>query len=521
MPEDINTYDALPYDSNPLYPTHPGCIATTARLLGLRTPPIDGCRVLELGCGTGGNLVPMALGLPGSQFVGIDLSGRQIEIGLETVRELGLQNIRLLPLSILDFDERHGEFDYIICHGVFSWTPRIVQEKILSICRERLAPFGAAYVSYNTFPGWNLRRCAREAMAFHVREVADPKTRVRAARAFLEFLAEKAPERNEVYSHVLKDIAIDLRKEDDTYIFHEYLEETNEPVYFRDFVARATAHGLQYLGEAFTPLGSEAFDDATKQVLQQSSRGQIEYEQYADILTGRTFRRSVLCHQGIALDRLVGPSNGMAEMHLVGVARPANDSLDVAADEEAEFVGPRGESVTTNHPGVKAALKFLHDRWPEPVPFAGVCAAVRERLGPAMDADPAAWGRLAYALAQVHSQRMLEVHVRPFDYCREPGERPVASPLARLQVRDRTRVATLRHALVDLDPLESAVLPLLDGTRDREAILTGLEGLVAEGKLEVHREQQAIDDRNAARQAIRAALDPCLRKLALHALLTA
>ena len=39
------------------------------------------CRVLELGCGDGGNLVPMALALPGARFVGIDAAPGAIARG--------------------------------------------------------------------------------------------------------------------------------------------------------------------------------------------------------------------------------------------------------------------------------------------------------------------------------------------------------------------------------------------------------------------------------------------------------
>jgi len=43
-------------------------------LHGLQPPDPKDCRVLELGCGRGGNLLPMGESLPASRFVGIDLS---------------------------------------------------------------------------------------------------------------------------------------------------------------------------------------------------------------------------------------------------------------------------------------------------------------------------------------------------------------------------------------------------------------------------------------------------------------
>src|SRR6516165_7913322 len=151
------SYDEIPYSNNAFYHTHPDCLATVATLFGMKPAPVQACRVLELGCGRGGNLIPMATSLPTSRFVGIDLSARQIAGGQEAVESLGLTNVELKQLSILDVDSDFGRFDYIICHGVYSWVPAAVQEKILEICAQNLAPSGIAYISYNCYPGWHLR----------------------------------------------------------------------------------------------------------------------------------------------------------------------------------------------------------------------------------------------------------------------------------------------------------------------------------------------------------------------------
>ena len=68
------SYDLVPYDSHPFAQSHPDRLATIATLLALKPPDIERCRALKLGCASGGNLIPMALGLPESRFVGIDLS---------------------------------------------------------------------------------------------------------------------------------------------------------------------------------------------------------------------------------------------------------------------------------------------------------------------------------------------------------------------------------------------------------------------------------------------------------------
>src|SRR5947207_11190578 len=72
------SYDAIPYEGRAQPSTHPDTLATVALLYGLTAPPVERCRVLELGCADGGNLVPMAVTLPDAEFVGLDLSPRQI-----------------------------------------------------------------------------------------------------------------------------------------------------------------------------------------------------------------------------------------------------------------------------------------------------------------------------------------------------------------------------------------------------------------------------------------------------------
>ena len=69
-----SSYDDVPYGNLAFAQTHPDRLATVGRLFGLPTPAVGRCRVLELGCASGGNLIPMAFNLPGAEFVGIDLS---------------------------------------------------------------------------------------------------------------------------------------------------------------------------------------------------------------------------------------------------------------------------------------------------------------------------------------------------------------------------------------------------------------------------------------------------------------
>ncbi len=95
------SYDTVPYQSNFQPQIHPDRMATLAVLLGMKPAAVENCRYLELGCGEGNNLIGFAHSLPESEFVGIDLSARQIETANRAVEELALKNVKFIHLVVM------------------------------------------------------------------------------------------------------------------------------------------------------------------------------------------------------------------------------------------------------------------------------------------------------------------------------------------------------------------------------------------------------------------------------------
>src|SRR5215204_3963427 len=173
--------------------THPNRLATMARAYGLKTAPVENCRVLEVGCGSGTNLLAMAANLPQSEFVGVDLSENHIKFGVQAAEEIGVTNLKLVRADLMEVDfSEFGKFHYIIAHGFYSWIPPFVREKFLEICRDNLAENGIAFVSYNAFPGCHLRLMMREMMTFHTENIESPHEKVDQSLALLGFLKETA-----------------------------------------------------------------------------------------------------------------------------------------------------------------------------------------------------------------------------------------------------------------------------------------------------------------------------------------
>jgi methyltransferase-like protein len=265
----------------------------------------------------------------------------------------------------------------------------------------------------------------------------------------------------------------------DYYVFHEHLEEINEPVYFLEFAQRAARWGLRYLADA--QLGTMAlggYAPEVQQALRAASPNLIHLEQYLDFLRNRTFRQTLLCHQGAAVDYHLSAER-LRGLYVASPARP------LATDEEC-FTGPSGATVKSTDPLAKAALLYLGEIWPRAVPFEELCRAARARLE---DGDSPDAGRekqivgqclLASYLADPDSLAYLWTH--PPAFAAAAGDRPVASPLARLQAAHAARATNLRHQTLALDAVNLTVLCRLDGSCDRAALERELGGAL-EGAL--------------------------------------
>jgi methyltransferase-like protein len=525
-----NTYDQVPYPSHPLPQTHPDHLATLATLLGLNPPPLNHCRVLELGCASGGNLIPMALSLPGSTFIGVDMSAQQIDDGRQTVDALELTNIELRHLSIVDVDQSFGSFDYIICHGVYSWVPPQVQEKILSIIQHQLVPNGVGYVSYNTHPGWHLRGLIRHMMGYHVSRYPDdsPEMSINRARRLLDFLERAAPDRDQAYSALLKEQAQLLRLHSDSYLFHEHLEEHNEPIWFLDFCERLATHRLRYLAEAEfgMMIAGISFAPEVQRELEELAPNLLEKEQYMDFVRNRSFRQTLICHDHLRPNYDIR-SERITEFYVASPVRPVAEPPNLKTESPENFASD-GLSVESATPIVKAALLCLGEAWPGAIPFDSLVTVARARL----ERDAGAGNEvaneqeirvgLARALLTMFATSngaLLRLSLRPPLLATSASERPLASPLARLQAQQGRPIANLRHESVTMAPFDTHLLPLLDGTRDNAALLEGLMDRFRQGVLSISQDQLSVTDECRAGEILHQMLIEQIPKLARAALL--
>jgi SAM-dependent methyltransferase len=440
----------VPYPGHPFAQTHPDRLATVATLFGLRPAHPGSCRVLELGCGDGGNLVPMAYGLRDSAFTGIDVSATAIERAAALSGALRLENLDLRRADLTALPAL-GTFDFVIAHGVYSWVEPPARDALLAACREHLAPHGVAYVSYDVFPGGHLREVTRQMLRWHLRDIDEPDERIAQARALLSAVMAAGQDGDELRQRLAWQAEWAIAQSDAA-LYHDELAEHHDAVLFADFADHAARHELRFLAEA------DVFEMQAGALPPGLGDDVIAREQYLDFFKGRMFRQTLLCHAGVERSE---PAPAIVRGMLAATpARPAGEP----APGRVEFRGPRGGTLTTDHELVKRALVRLGEAWPRTVP-----------VGDLIDSEDGA-DALCETLLRAYAANFVQLHVWAPEIAAAPSERPVASALARLQAADGTRVTNLRHAGVEVpDALGRRLITLLDGTRGRATLLRELD----------------------------------------------
>lgn len=466
----MSVYNDILYPTHVYPETHPDMLARTAVLFGMDPPPVDRCRVLEIACGDGGNIIPMGFELPNSEFVGIDSASIPIQNAQRVIEQSGARNVTVRALDLMEIAHDFGTFDYIIAHGIYSWVPEKVQEKILAICRDHLSSRGVAFISFNTGPAGRIRQLTRDMMMFHLQAAGIDADPVREGREFLQTLVDLADENN-VWKAVLEKEAVRLSKRPDSVTFHDELGAGYSPIYFSDFAAAAGRHGLQFLSEVNL---ADAMEPPKKpeaaEALDRLAQGDvIKYQQYLDFLVFRGFRRTLLCHREIPLER----DRFLERVQTLLVASPLSKS-SVEPDGGVVFTKRRGPaSVTTNNPIVSLALERLETDWPRAMHFRKLAQEIVAKVPPRLQEEaPMA---LAQALLKLAANKLVDLRTYQAPVAESVGERPMATSLARLQAGQATPITTLLHTQVDISDAQSRrLLQLLDGTRTLPALVSAM-----------------------------------------------
>lgn len=465
-PTGANDYDLLPYVSLPITHTEPARLAGLARLFGVPAPPADRARVLELGCASGGNLIPLAARFPDARFLGLDLSRRHVEEAGDRIASLALRNIEVRQADLATVDLGDGRFDYIICHGVFSWVPPAVQDAILRLSSRHLAADGVVTISYNVLPGWHLRQVVRDLCLLHAGASGAPQARVARARAMLNAVAAGAIVTP--YGRVVAAEAKRLARMPAAYILGEFLAEHNAPCRFEDFTGRAEVHGLRWLCEADLPstLPRVLAPKSVAAIQELAGDDPLRTQAYLDRFSGRTFRRSILV--GAVAHAAAAPSplaESVARLHVSG---RFTEDRDAPADGRSHFRDAQGRPVSSAHGPTIAMLHDLALRYP-----ASADVAALEATAGGADAQ------LRADLVGLISTGRVAVGSLPLRLGTRGDARPTVWPLARLEAaRGQPWASSQLHTAVLLNVAMRRLVRLMDGRSSRQQLVEAAVALL-------------------------------------------
>jgi methyltransferase-like protein/SAM-dependent methyltransferase len=464
-------YDKVPYSSFTFPQTRPDRLATLGAFHGLNTASPDNCRVLELGCGDGTNLISFAYILPNSEFVGIDLSATHIGKAEKTAQELGLSNLTFLKEDVMDFSrERFGEFDFIIAHGLFSWVPDFVREKVLQIYAECLTEDGVGYISYNAYPGCHIRQMIWHMMQFHTEKIEDPMAKVNHGVNFLNFLVAASPT-DSLYQTMIKTELSQFAERTAENIFHDDFASLNQPFYFHEFVEKLNVNGLQFLSEVdsfwmeagqISPEILEKLDELGDDI--------VRREQYIDFIKCRPFRSTLVCRDTKKIERHPAPGI-LKNFYIASQVLPESPKPNLEDTSKVTFLGPEGGKLEIDHPLTKAALLCLEKAWSSCRTLDGLIDEAKLLCGGATDADVE---KTTEDLLEMFHSGFVYLHRFRPRFASEPGEFPTASAFVRWQLHHKSDNLTTLSGM-NLKPdsdLMRLMLMLLDGSRDRNALVS-------------------------------------------------
>jgi methyltransferase-like protein/ubiquinone/menaquinone biosynthesis C-methylase UbiE len=481
------SYDKLPYPSKFFVQTHPDRLATQATLFGMSPGDVPTCRVLELGCGNGSNLIAQAYLLPDAAFVGVDLAKTHIDDAIAAAKELGLTNVEFRQIDVMEMSESDfGKFDYITAHGLFSWVPDFVRAKVLELYRELLNENGVGYVSYSAYPGAHQREMVQRTIRFHARSFSEPEEKVGKALSFLKFLSENTADRG-TYQTALKD---ELKRHGThavSDVFHDDLSDVNQAFYFHEFASMLEAVDLQFLAEAeLHAMGTQNLSAEARAYID-SLDDIIEREQYLDLFRGRVFRQTLFCPKDVKLDRDLKPTS-IDQFLLSSSLRPNRPNPDLASTKIEKFTGFNNAGIEIDQPLAKSALAYLGRVWGRAVAFPELIESAKRILADnGYSGDD--WERQtdivrAIVLQIVLASNMIELHVHQPAGFTEVSETPEISALARWQMRSAQNILTTLGLDMKIeDAVSRHLLELLDGTRDKTDLVYAMTEFIKDSEV--------------------------------------
>jgi hypothetical protein len=233
-------------------------------------------------------------------------------------------------------------------------------------------------------------------------------------------------------------------------------------------------------------------------LLKECGHSQVVLEQYLDFVVNRTFRQTLLVHAGRAGDIRYNLDGSRYRTLHFAAHLPCMEG-ETRPDESKQEYGQTGQSLFALLPSAKLAMDALTEAWPETLGHAELLAQVRKRMKKARVAVPKALETQVNQLLEYLITRGLALYRLDPVRLDAVGERIAIDPLLRraaeLARNDADAgIFNAWHENVALPVVERWLLPELDGSRDRAALIESLQAHVAAGHVAFQRDGKPITD---------------------------
>lgn len=478
-------YDAFLYPDEPHFWSEPARFAAAAALYGAAPSAVATARILEIGCASGGNIIPMAARYPHAEFYGFDISSKQIDAAKRHADEAGLQNLTLMHADIAALPPNLGTFDYIIAHGICSWIPPQIQTALWQACDGLLREDGLLYLSFNTLPGWHFKNSVRDLLRFHSAQKNDADE---SFSDILNFFTRVESHAHGIYKHLLGIEKQFMNETDANYIRHEYLEAENHAFYVQEIIREAEAHGMSYVCEA-DPTSSNLdllpLDVATH-IRADANRNRSVQEQYVDFYINRSFRRSVFGRTAHAhhINHEINRRN-IDTLHIVLVDLPPsakhNDGEGAVAFPTNFFAASDNASYEQKQMLAVQALNYLGTaivRTSHSIAISDVLQAFDSET----KGDESLIDIVRSSIFELLYRRKFALSTEPVAWSRDLTAPQLQKLLRSDALHGRPGSTNVLHERIELTSDQSRlVMSLLDGTRNRAQLQQSLLELFAQG----------------------------------------
>lgn len=541
------------YRSKPALERHPLHIELVAARFGVSPRRLDaGARVLELGCGAGDNILALAYSYRDAYFCGIDSSEEAIAEARRGGDALGLSNVDFVnsdfkevnahgliangylekgrivqgqvgsgriasDTSDIDASEsnqadrgdgKNNHYDYIICHGVYSWVSQDVQKVLRQVIARYLMPSGVCYLSFNCLPGitprLTLRRIIKSLWSQAERDYGGDAHRlgvipVSFARQQMQVLLGGIEQRADLYGNELHRELRELIGQSDEFWEVDLLGNDNNPSYLDDVIGDFADVGLSYIADAKPARNRRDRLVGTLLGGIESGDGGAGDRQPVTQPLGMSVGMSM--SNDVVLDDLLSPlgfraalftpTNGQRRVAVRGMEKlPYIQNLfissklvkvsEVAHDLKPErgvaiYCDPKGREIKVRDKVVGLALDVLAEKFPLAVRFSELVEIVESLIG--VKLDTAAIGILEMFVESKFSMGQIDCHLQPPHCVNTVSDYPEVFAPSRYQIARFGWGTNTRHEYAQFDEFERTVVPLFTGLTHVSELLERVEEL--------------------------------------------